>query len=85
MCNLVLFFILFLFNKFNVSVGFYYKFYVFLYYKFILIEEFIKYNQVNYLYCDVRYFDFHFSLGFLNFFLLLMIFIIILHSGYWVV
>jgi hypothetical protein len=43
-------------------VGFYYKFYVFFYYKFILIEEFIKHDQVNYLYCDVRYFDLHFLL-----------------------
>jgi hypothetical protein len=43
-----------LFNKFYVYVGFYYKFYVFFYYKFILIEEFIKYKQVNYPYCVAR-------------------------------
>ena len=47
-------------------VGFYYKFYMFFYYKFILIEEFIKHNQINYPCCDVRYFDLYFSLGFLN-------------------
>ena len=32
------------------SVDFHYKFYVFFYYKFILIKEFIKLNQVNYPY-----------------------------------
>jgi len=36
------------------------------YYKLILIEEFIKHDQVNYPYCDVRYLDLYFSLGFLN-------------------
>jgi hypothetical protein len=35
---------------------------VFFYYKFILIEKFIKHDQVNYLYCDVRYLDFYFWL-----------------------
>jgi len=50
-----------------VCVGFNYKFYVFFYFKFILIEEFIKYNQVNYPCCDVRYLDLYFSLRFLNF------------------
>ena len=37
------------------------------YYKFILIEEFIKHDHVNYPCCDVRYLDLHFSLGYLNF------------------
>jgi hypothetical protein len=37
------------------------------YYKFILIEKFIKHDQVNYPCCDVRYFDLYFLLGFLNF------------------
>jgi hypothetical protein len=55
-------------------VGFYYKFYVFFYYKFILTEEFIKHDQVNYSCYDDRYLDLHFSFDFLNFFLLLMIF-----------
>jgi hypothetical protein len=31
-----------------------------------LIEEFIKYNQVNYPYCDVRYLDLYFFAWFLN-------------------
>ena len=48
-------------------VDFYYKFYMFFYYKFILIEELIKHDQVNYPYCDVRYPDLYFFLGFLNF------------------
>jgi hypothetical protein len=50
-----------------VCVGFNYKFYVFFYFKFILIKEFIKYNQVSYPCCNVRYLDLYFSLGFLNF------------------
>jgi hypothetical protein len=54
------------------SVDFYYKFYIFFYYKFILIKEFIKLNQINYPYCDTRYFDLYFSLGFLKKKLLLM-------------
>jgi hypothetical protein len=62
-----IFFFYLLFNKLYVCVGFYYKFYIFFYYKFILIEEFIKHNQVNYPCCDFRYLDLHFSLGFLNF------------------
>ena len=65
MCGLTLYFLL-LFNKVYVCVGFYYKFYVFFYYKFILMEKFIKYNQVNYSYCDVRYLNLHCSLGFLK-------------------
>ena len=60
-------FFLLLFNKFSACIGFYYKFYAFFYYKFIFIEEFIKYNLINYPYCYVTYLDFHFSLGFLNF------------------
>ena len=50
MCNLAFFF-LFLFNKF----------YVFFYYKFILIEKFIKQNKVNYSCCNVKYFDLYLS------------------------
>ena len=45
-------------------VGFYYKFYVFFYYKFILIEKFIKHSKVNYPCCDVKYFDLYLSLNF---------------------
>jgi hypothetical protein len=48
-------------------VSFYYKIYVFFYYKFILIEKFIKHDQINYPCCDVRYLDLCFSLGSLNF------------------
>jgi hypothetical protein len=47
-------------------LGFYYKFYMFFYYKFILKEKFIKHNMVNYLCCDVKYFDLHLSLNFLK-------------------
>ena len=47
-------------------VGFYYKFYVFFYYKFILTKKFIKHDQVNYSFCNVRYLDLYFSLGFFN-------------------
>jgi hypothetical protein len=36
-------------------VDFYYKFYVFFYYKFILTREFSKHDKVNYLCCDIRY------------------------------
>jgi hypothetical protein len=50
-----------------VFVNFYYKFYVFFYYKFIFTEEFIKHNQVNYPCYNVRYLDLYFLLGFLNF------------------
>jgi hypothetical protein len=32
-------------------------FFVFFYYKFILIEKSIKHNKVNYSCCDVKYFD----------------------------
>ena len=42
-------------------VSFYYNFYVFFYYKFILIKKFIKHNQKNYL-CwilDILIFIFH--------------------------
>ena len=56
------------------------------YYKLILIEKFIKHDQVNYLCCDVRYLYLYFSLGFLNssfFYLLFMIFFVInLHNVY---
>jgi hypothetical protein len=55
--------IFFLFNKSYVCVGFYYKFYVFFYYKFILIEKVIKHNKVNYLCCDVKYLYLHLSLN----------------------
>jgi hypothetical protein len=48
-------------------VGFYYKFYMFFYYKFILIEKFIKHDQINYPCCDAKYLDFYFSFGFLIF------------------
>ena len=53
----------------------------------ILMEEFIKHDQVNYPCCNVRYPDLYFLLGFLNFIfcLLLMFFPITLHNGYWVV
>jgi len=44
-----------------------YIYYVFFYYKFILIEEFIKHDWLNYMYYNVRYLDLYFSLDFLNF------------------
>jgi len=47
------------FNKFNVCIG--------LYYKFILINKFIKQNWVNYLCCDIKYFDLHLSLSVFSF------------------
>jgi len=62
--------IVFIYNYCSINfmcVVFYYKFYVFFYYKFILIEKFIKHNEINYSCCDVRYLDLYFSLGFLNF------------------
>jgi hypothetical protein len=43
-CLYIYIYIYILFNKFYVCVGFYYKFYVFLYYIFILIEEFMKHD-----------------------------------------
>jgi hypothetical protein len=61
--TLCFFFFKLLFNKFYMCVDFYYKFYVFFYYKFILTWEFIKHDKVNYLCCDIRYLDLHFSLG----------------------
>ena len=64
-------------------VGFYYKFYVFFYYKFIMTEEFIKHDQLNYPCCDVRYLDLYFSLDFLNFiFFIVDDFFITLHNCY---
>jgi predicted membrane metal-binding protein len=57
-------FFLFLFNKFYVYAGFYYIFYVFFYYNFILIEKFIKHNKINYLCCEIKYFDILLSLNF---------------------
>ena len=67
MCSLALFFYIYNYCSINfMCVSFYYKFYVFFYYKFILIKEFIKHNQKNYLCCDIRYIDLYFSLSFLN-------------------
>ena len=61
MCSLAWYFFTFIvFNKFYVCVGFYYK--------FILINQFIKNNQVNYPCCDIKYFNLHLSLGFFSFF-----------------
>ena len=47
-------------------VSFYYKFYVFFYYKFILIDKFIKHNRANHMSYDVKYFDFHLLFNFLQ-------------------
>ena len=78
MCSLTLFF----FNYYSINFMCYVQpcilFYIYnycsinfmcvgFYYKFILIEEFIKHDHVNYPCCDVRYLDLHFSLGYLNF------------------
>ena len=42
------------------------------YYKLVLINKFIKYNQVNDLCCDFKYLDLHLSLNFLNMFLFII-------------
>ena len=55
-----------LFNKFYVCVDFCYK--------LILIKKFIKHNQVNYLYCDIKYFNLYLSLSFYIFFIEINIF-----------
>ena len=59
--------IFFLYSINFMCIDFYYKFYVFFYYKFILIEKFIKCNKLNYSCCDVKYFDIHLLLNFLQY------------------
>ena len=54
-----IFFPFILFNKFYVSINFYYK--------LILINKFIKQNRVNDLYCAIKYLDLYLSLNFYNF------------------
>ena len=51
--------IFFLFNKFYVCVNFYYK--------FILINKFIKHNQINDPCCNIKYIDLYLCLSFSSF------------------
>jgi len=48
-----------LFNKFHVSISFYYK--------LILINKFIKHNRVNALCCAIKYLNLYLSLDFCTF------------------
>ena len=61
MCSLTWYIFLFiLFNKSYVFVD--------LYFNLILINRFIKHNQVNYSYYNIKYLDLYLSLSFSNVF-----------------
>jgi hypothetical protein len=56
---IIYFFFFILLNKSYVYVNFYFK--------LILINKFVKHNQVNYPYCDIKYLDLLLSLIFFQF------------------
>ena len=56
---IIYFFFFLLLNKSYVYVNFYFK--------LILINKFVKHNQVNYPYCDIKYLDLLLSLIFFQF------------------